>query len=70
MIGLRTATHAFNIPKDRKFAKYSYNSGDASYKQGFGKQVLGETWVNHHGAHGKEGHARPVRQGRRRPIRS
>ena len=55
VIGLRTATHAFNIPKDRKFAKYSYNSATADYKQGFGKQVLGETWVNHHGAHGKEG---------------
>src|SRR5204863_9701760 len=55
VVGLRTATHAFNIPKDRKFAKFSYNSGAADYKQGFGKQVLGETWVNHHGAHGKEG---------------
>ena len=55
VVGLRTSTHAFNIPKDRKFAKFSYNSGDAGYKQGFGKQVLGETWVNHHGAHGKEG---------------
>jgi type 1 glutamine amidotransferase len=54
VIGMRTATHAFNIPKDRKFAKYSFNYGDDSYKQGFGKQVLGETWVNHHGAHGKE----------------
>jgi hypothetical protein len=55
VIGLRTATHAFNIPKDRRFAQYSYNSGAVGYKQGFGKQVLGETWVNHHGAHGKEG---------------
>jgi type 1 glutamine amidotransferase len=55
VVGLRTSTHAFNIPKDRKFAKFSYNSGDPNYKQGFGKQVLGETWVAHHGAHGKEG---------------
>jgi hypothetical protein len=55
VVGLRTSTHAFNIPKDRKFAKYSFNSTDAGYKQGFGKQVLGETWVAHHGAHGKEG---------------
>jgi type 1 glutamine amidotransferase len=55
VVGLRTSTHAFNIPKDRKFAKYSWNSGDANYRQGFGKQVLGETWVAHHGAHGKEG---------------
>ncbi len=55
VVGLRTATHAFNIPKEKKFAKFSFNAGDADYKQGFGKQVLGETWVNHHGAHGKEG---------------
>lgn len=55
VLGLRTSTHAFNIPKDRKFARYSFNSGDAAFKQGFGKQVLGETWVNHHGGHGKEG---------------
>jgi type 1 glutamine amidotransferase len=55
VVGLRTSTHAFNIPKDRRFAKYSFNSADANYRQGFGKQVLGETWVAHHGAHGKEG---------------
>ena len=29
VVGLRTATHAFNIPKDRKFAKYSCNGSDA-----------------------------------------
>jgi type 1 glutamine amidotransferase len=50
IIGLRTATHAFNIKGDRKYADYSFNSKDG----GFGKRVLGETWVNHHGAHGKE----------------
>ncbi|MBN9119199.1 MAG: ThuA domain-containing protein [Planctomycetes bacterium] len=55
VVGLRTATHAFNIPAKSKFARYSWNSGAEDYKQGFGKQVLGETWVNHHGAHGKEG---------------
>lgn len=54
IIGLRTATHAFNIKKDKTYAKYSFNAGDANYKQGFGKQVLGETWVAHHGGHGRE----------------
>ena len=24
VIGMRTATHAFNIPKDKKYAKYSW----------------------------------------------
>jgi hypothetical protein len=52
---MRTATHAFNIKGDSRFAKYSFRSGEEGYKGGFGKQVLGETWVAHHGAHGKEG---------------
>ncbi|MEJ5276762.1 MAG: ThuA domain-containing protein [Thermogemmata sp.] len=55
VVGLRTATHAFNIPKDRKYHKYSWNYNGEDYAGGFGKQVLGETWVAHHGAHGKEG---------------
>src|SRR5215831_17001403 len=54
VIGLRTATHAFAL-SGGAFKKYTWNNGDPAYKGGFGKQVLGETWVNHHGAHGKEG---------------
>ncbi len=56
VIGLRTATHAFNIKDAQKtFARFSYNSKDSGFEKGFGRQVLGETWVNHHGQHGKEG---------------
>jgi hypothetical protein len=55
VMGLRTSTHAFNIPKNRKFAKYSFNFDGQDYPQGFGRQVLGETWISHHGHHGKEG---------------
>jgi hypothetical protein len=54
IVGLRTATHAFDIPADRKFAKYGWQSTADDYKQGFGRQVLGETWINHHGSHGKQ----------------
>jgi len=54
IIGLRTSTHAFNIPKESKWAKYSYNHGGPDWPKGFGRQVLGETWVAHHGAHKKE----------------
>lgn len=50
VVGLRTATHAFNL-KGGAYQKYSWNTKDG----GFGKQVLGETWVAHHGTHGKEG---------------
>jgi type 1 glutamine amidotransferase len=52
VIGLRTATHAFNIPdKNATYAKYGWKYDGKDYEKGFGKQVLGETWVAHHGKH-------------------
>jgi hypothetical protein len=54
MMALRTSTHPFNIPADRKYHKYTWNNRDESFRGGFGKQILGETWVSHHGKHGKE----------------
>lgn len=53
VVGLRTATHAFN--GGGTYARYSNGSNAEGWKGGFGKQVLGEQWVNHHGHHGKEG---------------
>lgn len=52
IVGLRTATHAFNYPPDSPspFKHYSWNS-KGEWPGGFGKQVLGETWVAHHGHH-------------------
>lgn len=57
VIGFRTATHAFNFAKDSTspYKHYGYNEGSNEWKGGFGQQVLGVTWVNHHGDHGKEG---------------
>lgn len=52
VIGLRTATHAFNLSDKSAFAKWDWKSRD--WDGGFGRQVLGETWINHHGAHGSE----------------
>lgn len=54
IIGLRTATHAFNYVKnpDSPYAKYTWTSKDP--KGGWGRLVLGETWVNHYGHHGVE----------------
>jgi hypothetical protein len=56
VMGLRTATHAFRYTRNPEspFAKYGFNSQVPGYEGGFGRQVLGETWVNHHGVHGKE----------------
>jgi hypothetical protein len=51
VIGMRTATHAFSIKKGKNFEKYSHNNKE--WDGGFGRQVLGETWVNHHGANNK-----------------
>ena len=53
IIGLRTATHAFRIAPEKKFAAYSWNN-QGTWDGGFGRQILGETWISHHGAHGKQ----------------
>lgn len=49
VVGMRTATHAFRIPADKKFSKYSFKSEADGYELGFGHQVLGQTWVGHYG---------------------
>ncbi len=49
VIGLRTATHAFQIPRSSPFAKYDFSYSGAEYTGGFGRQILGETWVGHYG---------------------
>lgn len=50
IIGMRTATHGFNLDGKSSYRDYSWNQADG----GFGRRVLGETWVAHHGHHGKE----------------
>lgn len=55
IIGLRTSTHAFDIKdKSKKYYKYTWTGDVKGYEQGFGKQVLGDTWLSHHGAHGSQ----------------
>ncbi|MFK7767881.1 MAG: ThuA domain-containing protein [Mariniblastus sp.] len=51
IIGIRTATHSFNYAAmpESPYANYSFNAKD--WKGGFGRQVLGDTWINHHGKH-------------------
>lgn len=52
IIGLRTSTHAFNNGGNEKFKKYHWQSKE--FDGGFGRQVLGETWISHHGDHGSQ----------------
>ncbi len=56
IIGLRTATHAFRYQRntDSPHAKYDWQSEVEGWEGGYGRQVFGETWVNHHGVHGEE----------------
>lgn len=58
IVALRTATHAFAPRKERKHADWAWDSKQWAGRDadgGFGRQVLGETWIAHHGEHGKQG---------------
>jgi len=54
ILALRTSTHAFAYDRNKqnRYAKYDWRNRD--WPGGFGQQVLGETWVDHHGKHGFE----------------
>ncbi len=56
ILALRTATHPFAYAKrkDSPYAKWSWNNKDEQFKGGYGRQVLGETWISHYGVHQKE----------------
>ena len=55
LIGIRTATHAFNFGKEdvTSFTRYSngYKGDQTQWIDGFGRLVLGEKWHTHHGHH-------------------
>ena len=58
IIGLRTATHAFRFTEkypDSPYRKYDSANETGEWKGGWGRQVLGETWVSHHGEHSVQG---------------
>jgi hypothetical protein len=47
IVALRTSTHAFNgFPKGSRWESWNFNNNG-----GFGKRVLGETWLTHWGKH-------------------
>jgi hypothetical protein len=47
IVAIRTSTHAFNgFPAGSPWARWNYNNNG-----GFGREILGETWVNHWGRH-------------------
>ena len=58
VVGLRTATHAFNMKRnsDSRWKHYGngYGGEKEGWKGGFGRLVLGEKWISHHGRHKDE----------------
>jgi type 1 glutamine amidotransferase len=54
IIGLRTATHAFQYSRNKQSPYAHYDFASSQWPGGFGQQVLGETWVSHHGAHKRQ----------------
>ena len=76
LIGIRTATHAFNFKEEdnTSFMHYSnaYSGDKIEWVDGFGRLVLGEKWHTHHGHHKhqstrgvfpEEGHNNPIANG-------
>ena len=49
IVAIRTATHAFDLKTSQAYRRFSWNSQE--WDGVFGRQVLGETWVSHHGRH-------------------
>jgi hypothetical protein len=54
IVALRTSTHPFNYQKhpESPYAKFSYKSKE--FAGGYGRQVVGETWIAHYGEHQKQ----------------
>jgi type 1 glutamine amidotransferase len=53
VLGIRTATHAFEVPAGKTYSRFNWNNA-RDWNGGFGRHILGETWVNHWGNHGSE----------------
>lgn len=54
IIGIRTATHAFEIKDSTSQFRHwsnSFNDEQSAWNGGFGRLVLGEKWYTHHGHH-------------------
>jgi type 1 glutamine amidotransferase len=52
IVALRTSTHAFNFKTSPTYQRWNWNSKE--WDGGFGRQILGETWIGHHGKHAFE----------------
>lgn len=55
VLAIRTATHAFMFQDSTFSSSYryygNYYDGEDDWEGGFGRMILGEHWINHHGTH-------------------
>ncbi len=58
VLGMRTSTHAFNFDVRSSESSYkhygNYCNDKTDWQGGFGRLILGEKWIAHHGAHGRQ----------------
>lgn len=58
VLGIRTATHAFNFTENDSLSSYhhygNFNNEEGQWQGGFGRLILGEKWISHHGNHGNQ----------------
>lgn len=58
VIGIRTSTHAFMFEESEIESSYkhygNFYDGDDEWIDGFGRLILGEKWISHHGWHGHQ----------------
>ncbi len=57
VLGIRTSTHAFKLNASSPYARFSngYDGPEVAWHGGFGRLVLGEQWIAHHGEHQQQG---------------
>ena len=71
VMGVRTATHAFDYDRfqNDRFAEWAWRGRNREFQGGFGRQVLGETWIDHYGGYRSQGTLGiPVPERRNDPI--
>jgi hypothetical protein len=54
IVALRTSTHAFAYERNKLSPYARFDWRNKEWPGGFGQQVLGATWIAHHGKHGVE----------------
>jgi hypothetical protein len=54
ILAMRTGTHPFWFKTSKTYANWSWNSTIPGWEGGFGRKVLGETWVAHHAKRGEQ----------------